>query len=426
MGGQDNELTLQGLAQRLEMLERENAELRQEVSVLRGSGTRRDEVVALRGSDERQDQEEPVSEFEGRVSRRSLLSKAGAAAVAAVAAGTLLTPREAKALHFGDDITSNYITTHKLKALADNQISFNPIEGRNTHNVAAAVHAENSGDGPGVRGLGGTGVWGSSSKSGYSGVYGQHTGTSGFGVVGDGKGSGSGVLGRSSSDYGVKGEGLVGVLGQTTASTFGNGVEGVGKGSGSGVVGRNRDSSGDGVGVEGRGDTGAWGISSRTGYSGVYGQHTGSSGFGVVGDGTGGSAGVLGRNSSGEGVRGEGSNQAEVAGVRGLGKTGVWGSSSAFGYSGVYGQHTGSMGYGLVGDGRGSSGAGVLGRNTTGYGGQFEGGKAQLKLKPGGAVGKPSGAHAKGEIYMDSAGALFVCVTGGNPATWRKVTTTAV
>src|SRR5215217_4970941 len=136
---EDNELTLEGLAQkletqaqRLESLERENAELRDEVSTLRSSGTRRDEVLALRGSDEHRDQEEPVSEFEGQVSRRALLSKAGAAAVAAMAAGTLLNPREAKALHFGDDITSNYITTHKLKALADNQISFNPIEGRNT------------------------------------------------------------------------------------------------------------------------------------------------------------------------------------------------------------------------------------------------------------------------------------------------------
>jgi len=49
-----------------------------------------------------------------------------------------------------------------------------------------------------------------------------------------------------------------------------------------------------------------------------------------------------------------------------------------------------------------------------------------LKLVAASSRGRPSGAHTKGEIYMDSAGALFVCVKGGTPGTWRKVTTTAV
>ena len=115
-----------------------------------------------------------------------------------------------------------------------------------------------------------------------------------------------------------------------------------------------------------------------------------------------------------------------MAGVRGLGKTGVWGSSSATGYSGVHGQHTGTAGYGVFGLGTGSNGAGVLGRNFSGYGGQFDGGKAQLQLKPADTPGKPSGAHLKGEIYMDSAGTLFVCTTDGTPGRWRKVSTTAV
>jgi hypothetical protein len=451
MGGQDNRHTLQGLAQRLETLERENAELRQEVSALRGSGARRDEVVALRGSEEHRDQEEPVSEFEGRVSRRSLLSKAGAAAVVAVAAGTLVNPREAKAHHYGGPIEAGHVFTHGVTAEAS-RVDEYAIRGAATSATWAAIHAQNSGSGAGVRALGGTGVWGSSATSGHSGVYGQHTGTSGFGVVGDGKGGDAGVLGRSSSDVGVQGEGLVGVLGQTTGSTFGHGVEGVGKGSGSGVVGRNPDS--DGVGVDGRGDTGVWGLSSRTGYSGVYGQHRGSSGYGVVGDGMGGSAGVLGRNPSGEGVRGAGrtglsgvGSDDQQAGVKGEGPTGVWGLSSKTSYSGVYGEHTGTSGIGTTGIGKGGA-PGVLGRNNTGvgvlgegrngvhgtanggYGGQFEGGRAQLRLVPAGSAGKPtSGTHQKGEIYMDSAGALFVCTatsTATTAAKWRKVTTTAV
>jgi GH25 family lysozyme M1 (1,4-beta-N-acetylmuramidase) len=101
-------LSLKGLAQRLEALARENeqmrsenAELRGEVSALRGSGTRRGEVPALRGSDRRRDKE-VASEFEGQVSRRALLSKAGAAVVASVAAGTLLNQREAEAAQAAD------------------------------------------------------------------------------------------------------------------------------------------------------------------------------------------------------------------------------------------------------------------------------------------------------------------------------------
>ncbi len=114
----------------------------------------------------------------------------------------------------------------------------------------------------------------------------------------------------------------------------------------------------------------------------------------------------------------------------------MWGSSLVTGYEGVYGQHTGA-GFGVVGDGRGSHFAGVLGRNCSGpsvegrdsrYGGKFAGSRAQLMLVPKapGTTGPPTGAHSKGEIYMDSQANLFVCVQGGNPATWRKLTSTAV
>jgi hypothetical protein len=103
----------------------------------------------------------------------------------------------------------------------------------------------------------------------------------------------------------------------------------------------------------------------------------------------------------------------------------VIGESPTEGHAAVYGRHT-AQGVGVVGDGGGSSYAGVLGRNGAGYGGQFEGGLAQLKLTPKGTAGKPtSGAHTKGEIYLDSAGTLFVCTANGTPGTWRTVTTTA-
>ncbi|HET7271110.1 MAG TPA: bZIP transcription factor [Rubrobacter sp.] len=72
----------------------------------------------------------------------------------------------------------------------------------------------------------------------------------------------------------------------------------------------------------------------------------------------------------------------------------------------------------------GTSGAVYGKHNAQGYGGLFEGGRAQLKLVPASSRGRPTGAHTKGELYMDSAGSLFVCVKGGTPGAWRKFATT--
>jgi hypothetical protein len=260
MGVEDNGLSLEGLAHRLEALERENTELRQEVSALRSSGTPRGEVPALRGSDRRRDNEASASETAGLVSRRGLLSKAGAAAVAAVAAGAFLHPREARADHFGPGITVDFVWAHRDNA---------------------------------------TGI---------------------------------------------------AVLGESNAT----GVKGVG---------------------------------------GIY------------------------------GVRGE---STESIGVEGKGRNGVYGESSfGAGHAAVVGRSTGQGGVGTYGEC--SDGTGIQGVSTSGYAGEFAGGKAQLKLAPATTVGKPTtGAHTKGEIYMDSAGALFVCTRGGTPGTWRKVNTTLV
>jgi hypothetical protein len=311
-----NRLTLEGLAQKLETqaqrlktLERENAELRHKVATLEGSETRRDDVVALRGSD-RSRAKEVASEFAGQVSRRSLLSKAGAAAVAAVAAGTLLNQREAKAHDVTTDIDVDSVNAHRVIVFPDDNSSAitSTINSRNS----AAVKGTNLADGPAIEGVSG----------------------------------------------------------------FGNGP-----------------------GIRGSGDPGV---------------------FGSGGGGTG--AGVLGVNSIGTGVQGEG-------------QAGVVGKSSTTGFEGVYGQHTGSLGFGIVGDGTGAAGAGMLGRNSVGngvhgqgrYGGKFEGTRAQLLLQPKTTAGRPtSGTHVKGEIYLDSAGTVFVCTAGGTPGTWRRVNTTAV
>ncbi len=361
MDERDEGLTLEGLARRLQTLEHENTELRNEVAALRGSGTRRNGPAATRSLVPRRNGER-ASGYEGVVSRRSLLSKAGAAAVVAVAAGALL-PREANAHTDGlENVDAHNVWAHYVEVHRHDDVDVSGVLGLTNSSSAASVYGKNDGTGPGVEGI--------------------SNGSSGKGVEGTGR-------------YGVWGEsnqaGFYGVTGRNS-NTDGTGVRG---------VTNNTDGR---TGVRGEGATGVWGSSPKTGYSGVYGQHTGSSGFGVVGDGKGGSAGVLGRNPGGAGVRGEGvigvrglsstTGQAglygehsgqgpgivgdgrgpDYAGVRGRNSdgTGVWGSSSKTGYGAVYGQHTGSSGYGIVGDGKGGS-AGVLGRNTGGRGGQGRG-----------------------------------------------------
>jgi hypothetical protein len=136
---------------------------------------------------------------------------------------------------------------------------------------------------------------------------------------------------------------------------------------------------------------------------------------------------VLGNAPNGEGVVGFG----KANGVRGNGRIGVTG----VGEWGVWGEtHSGPAVAGVMGyssqvvgvAGTSAISVGVVGRGGS-YGGEFFGGKAQLKLTPKGTAGKPtSGTHTKGEIYMDSAGTLFVCTANGTPGTWRMVTTTAV
>jgi hypothetical protein len=79
MGGQADGLTLQGQARRLEALERENPELRNELNELRDSGVHRAGEPSA----------SEHSEGEGRVSRKWLLSRAGAATAGLAVAGAL-------------------------------------------------------------------------------------------------------------------------------------------------------------------------------------------------------------------------------------------------------------------------------------------------------------------------------------------------
>jgi hypothetical protein len=92
-------------------------------------------------------------------------------------------------------------------------------------------------------------------------------------------------------------------------------------------------------------------------------------------------------------------NSVEAASTEGAGQTGI-------GQVGVVGLESGRY----LPDN--SFHAGVYGYGT--YGGVFGGTTAQLHLIPGNTVGHPtSGTFAVGDLYLDSAGSLFLCTGSG-------------
>jgi hypothetical protein len=179
-------------------------------------------------------------------------------------------------------------------------------------------------------------------------------------------------------------------------------------------------------GVFGEGTNGVHGRSSSQNDSGVWGENKGG-GFGVSGSTNGGTgtrgtiAGVWGSNAgAGAGVRGDNTNDT---GVLGEGFIGVKGTSAGkpgiVPSSGVFGENTGG-GIGVWGISSGTDSVGVAGGG--GYGGEFSGVQAPLRLVPANTAGHPtSGRHQTGEFYVDSTGVLFYCLSTGIPGTWKRV-----
>lgn len=130
-------------------------------------------------------------------------------------------------------------------------------------------------------------------------------------------------------------------------------------------------------------------------------------------------AAVLGFNDGhGEGVQGA---SRRGPGILGRGNTnGVDGETANPDGSGVFGHNFGVRGFGVTG--RAHYGVGVLGDSAHGIGVRAAGGKASLHLVPGAMMGAPTGDHAMGEIFVDSAGAIFQCVSGDPfSSTWVRI-----
>jgi hypothetical protein len=149
----------------------------------------------------------------------------------------------------------------------------------------------------------------------------------------------------------------------------------------------------------------AYDVNVNSGLQGLY--ATSINGNGVVGRGDNG-FGVSGITSGGTGVNGAANGGTGVVGTSNLGTGGSFMSNTS--------------GTGVAGSS--SSGTGVAGTSSTGIGASFGSGPnaAQLKLVPAGSQGAPgSGAHTKGEIYLDSAATVWVCIANGTPGTWVRL-----
>ena len=187
MGVQESGLTLEGLAQRLETLERENAELRNEVVALKGSDTRMHEPAQTSSLVARRDGE-AASGFEGRLSRRSLLSKAGVAAAGLVVAGALTQTdiREAKAAQIIGDSNERFRGGVEGTNTASQGYG---VMGRATDGWGVDGQADRAGvrghttKGIGVEGSGPTGVRGFGTVRAPEGAQG-HIGVEGIGATG--------------------------------------------------------------------------------------------------------------------------------------------------------------------------------------------------------------------------------------------------
>jgi hypothetical protein len=270
-----------------------------------------------------------------------------------------------------------------------------------TANGPTTIGFRTGGDGRGIE----NGVVAIGNQIGVRGIcVGGAQGADFCGVVGEGGVVGRGVRGQSKNQVGVIG-----------ISDIFTGVQGLGGPQGEGVNGF----SSLGVGVKGlsTSNDGIVGSSSGDRKSGVFGDHTQPTGPG---------SGLSGRSLSPEGTGVFGFSDAGGIGVKGFSSTndGVVGSSKVELKSGVFGENKEPIAraYGVTGSCDSPKGAGVRGISDEGYGGDFRGGLAPLRLVPAKTNGRPTqGNHQRGEFFVDSDGDLFFCKNAGTPGDWFRV-----
>jgi hypothetical protein len=84
----------------------------------------------------------------------------------------------------------------------------------------------------------------------------------------------------------------------------------------------------------------------------------------------------------------------------------------------------GNQGIGIIGWSKKPNGTGLVGftGGAGAYGGEFFGGLAEVRLRPGGAAPITlANAHQVGELYEDQDATLWICTAAGSPGTWREI-----
>jgi hypothetical protein len=172
-------------------------------------------------------------------------------------------------------------------------------------------------------------------------------------------------------------------------------------------------------------------------HAGVFGLNAGNGGVGVHGRATTGSTsvGVLGTSASGVAVQGEG-----VTGVNGIGQTGVRGETNSDGGYALVSSAIHPSSVGLYSISSGINGIAVWGvaTGTAGFGGQFvattnapaaiktasHAGGVHIRMEGTGVqppLSRTTVSFVRGDIDYDTNGDLWLCVVGGTPGTWRKI-----
>jgi hypothetical protein len=367
---------------------------------------------------------------------------AAAAAGAAATAGGLIAAQPALAGADGDLALGNAsnaasaptglavsgITSKYGIGVTDNGLAAYP----SVQPAALFGHAKNDNFQAGVLGYSDNGMSGVIGRSDPIDTTGQ-PGVSGVGqpgVLGFGGGTSPGVLGTGNGT-GVLGLGEPGVQGKADGY-LGTGVQGTNPGT---VLGASLfPAKGIGVlaecidGGAGPPDAASIALSARNDGSGTGVQATSVSGIPIAGQignvanpwpvvyaTTNGSGPAIKASQSGTGY-GVYSSIANPANSQ----PAVYGETNGKGPAvrGVQSSKAGSAVSGQVSNAKNASAA-VLGTgSSTGRGGQFAGGVAQVRLVPGGT--RPTSGQT-GDLFVDASGHLHYCKAGGSTATWVQL-----
>ena len=433
------ELTVEGLADRIAMLEAKNVALEQEIAGLR-RGVRGGPIVDGPPAPAHDARSRPSPDIGDRgdspldtpVSRRralTALSGAAAGGLGLALGSTFLDAVPAAAtteyVTLGADNDTTNLATSPTEIINHGGTAIYAVTNTPSDALGANVSTNGNyqaaiiGDGGGaypatVPTLGIVGL-----SASITAIYGVTGGPSNVvdeyfagAIVGDSN-SAAGVAGASNAYDGVDGY---------TSAPSKSGVKGA-------------DLSGSTPGA------GGYGVSGDSTYgTGIYGVSSGPSN--IIANPIATQAGVFGDSDVGPGVVGTSKSTTGVEGFSGtgLGVLGLTNGATVLSPTGIGVWGGSSDGHGVVGNdaatgigvlGQSVAGVGVQGYSGTSYGVEAQGGLAPLYLSPAGQTGPPavgSGTHQIGEIYLDSKGSVFICTgasTGSGDTetagTWQQL-----